>query len=71
MLTRFVISCCAADAFPVQVIVAPTEVPDDDTWLEVVGTWDPDDLGLGREGRTTTLIPTEMRVIEPPPNPYE
>ncbi|MGH9243242.1 MAG: TIGR03943 family putative permease subunit [Acidimicrobiales bacterium] len=70
-LTRFVISCCAADAFAMQAIVATDDIPANDTWLEVVGTWDPDDEGLEQAGRTATLQPTAVRPVEPPANPYE
>jgi uncharacterized repeat protein (TIGR03943 family) len=71
LLSRFVISCCAADAFPMQAIVKTPAVPANDTWLEVVGTWDPDDLGLGQAGRSATLISTSVQPIDPPANPYE
>lgn len=38
LLTRFVLSCCAADAIPVQVGVRGGGRPAEDTWVEVEGT---------------------------------
>lgn len=38
LLTRFVLSCCAADAIPVQVGVTGGGRPAEDTWVEVEGT---------------------------------
>jgi uncharacterized repeat protein (TIGR03943 family) len=38
-LTRFYVSCCAADAVPFSVtVVAPGPAPSADMWLDVVGT---------------------------------
>jgi uncharacterized repeat protein (TIGR03943 family) len=37
-LTRFVITCCAADARSVQVAVFGTRAPPTDSWVEIVGT---------------------------------
>jgi len=71
LLTRFVIACGAADAFPVQAIVNTTDVPPNDTWLEVVGTWVSDDLGPGAAGRSATIEAQLTRLIARPENPYD
>lgn len=47
-LARFVLSCCAADAAPVRVVVHGATAPPRDTWVEVTGVWwerplDPED----------------------------
>ncbi len=39
-LTRFVLSCCAADARSVRVALpVRPDLPGDDTWIEAVGRW--------------------------------
>lgn len=39
-LTRFLISCCAADAMPLQVAIHTRgAVPAEDLWVRVTGTW--------------------------------
>ena len=62
-LTRFYISCCAADAVPYSVAVdATTDLPDD-TWIRIKGS-------LTRSGRTFVVAPTEIDEIEEPSTPY-
>jgi uncharacterized repeat protein (TIGR03943 family) len=71
VLTRFVISCCAADARPVRVRLrnADTPWPAPDTWLEVTGTWYPETRS-GEDTRPPTLEVTALRTILPPENRY-
>ncbi|MEU3275021.1 TIGR03943 family protein [Saccharomonospora sp. NPDC006951] len=57
LLARLVISCCAADAFPVRVALTgerAAELPDD-TWVEVTGTLVPD--GEGEAGGEAGYVP--------------
>jgi uncharacterized repeat protein (TIGR03943 family) len=73
LLTRFVVSCCAADGIPVQVEVrgAPEALPDD-TWVRVVGTWRPGGEPERPDGRPVRLD-VESVVVEgePPLSAYE
>ena len=42
LLTRFMLSCCAADGFPVSIQMHGVDpIPPTDTWLEVEGYWIP------------------------------
>jgi uncharacterized repeat protein (TIGR03943 family) len=73
LLTRFAISCCAADATALKVTILGDPVPRaSDTWLEVEGRWqrtgdDPDQPSSG----TPLLLAEAIRVIEQPSPPYE
>ena len=71
LLTRFVISCCAADARPVRVAVRGGQPPwpTPDTWLEVTGTWRPETRSA-EDTRPPTLDLTSLRTISPPANQY-
>ncbi|MFK8026042.1 MAG: TIGR03943 family protein [Ilumatobacter sp.] len=72
-LTRFAVSCCAADGLPLQVAIRGVEREfDNDEWVRVVVVWNeppggeygPDDLIEAR------LV--DIEVVENPPNdPYE
>ena len=63
-LTRFQISCCAADAVPytVPVVMDPAS-RSDDTWLEVRGR-------LARRDGVYVLEPLAMVVVDAPSDPY-
>jgi len=74
MLSRFVLTCCAADAYPVGL---PLRLPTDDatgepypvdTWLSVSGKVATETLDGQRQ---IAIAPTEIRTIEAPKNPYE
>ena len=70
-LTRFLIACCAGDAYPIKVSVEGLEqpVPATDTWLVVEGTWRP-----GRDGEqpdVPVLDAVSIREIPHPTDPYE
>jgi uncharacterized repeat protein (TIGR03943 family) len=74
-LSRFSLSCCAADASVRQVLVTGSgqEFPED-TWVEVVArfdgeVFDPD--GEGGASSVPVLRVIEQRLIEPPISPYE
>jgi uncharacterized repeat protein (TIGR03943 family) len=73
LLTRFILSCCAADGIPIQVRITglPGPVPPPDTWLAVEGTWQPDAEPDRADAETATLVATTIRQIPQPANPYE
>jgi uncharacterized repeat protein (TIGR03943 family) len=62
-LTRFYISCCAADAVPYSVAVRADEDLVDDTWLRISGTLQRDEEGF-------VVIPEDIRPVEEPSTPY-
>lgn len=65
VLTRFIVSCCVADALSVQVRVvgAPPGRFREDQWVRVTGTFYP----IGRE---TVVDAAEIRPIPRPEDPY-
>ncbi|WP_433428372.1 TIGR03943 family putative permease subunit [Nonomuraea sp. CA-141351] len=69
-IARMRISCCAADALTMKVIVRGAPAPARDTWVRVTGTWIP------RKGRPSdTYVPamtaSDVHPISPPVEPYE
>jgi putative membrane protein len=62
-LSRFYVSCCAADAIPYSVPVDTDKDYPLDTWLEVSGT-------LSRRGDVFVLVPESIAEVEEPKNPY-
>ena len=71
MISRFVLTCCAADAYPVGLPVKlsshrSTYAPD--TWLEVEGAMITETLG---ERRQLVIDPDALNSIPEPKNPYE
>ncbi|HEV2087054.1 MAG TPA: hypothetical protein VGR21_01960, partial [Cryptosporangiaceae bacterium] len=73
-LTRIVLSCCAADGRPLKVALSGA-VPDGlavDSWVEVVGTFDP---AVDKDPASQEVVPylrvTELRQIPAPKQPYE
>jgi uncharacterized repeat protein (TIGR03943 family) len=71
LLTRFVISCCAADARPVRVAIQSGQPPwpAPDTWLEVTGTWRPETRSA-EDTRPPSLDLTGLRTVPAPANQY-
>jgi uncharacterized repeat protein (TIGR03943 family) len=71
LLTRFVISCCAADARPIRVAIRrlapPWPVPD--TWLEITGTWHPA-VRDAEDQRPPVLDATQLTSVPAPASPY-
>ena len=74
LLTRFVISCCAADATALRVAIRGDRVGRaPDTWLEVEGRWqqrtsdDPNQPAAD----TAVLLAQSVRTIKQPSEPYE
>jgi len=72
-LTRFVLTCCAADARPMQVAVRslPATVPPTDAWVEVVGTWRPGSGAAGAGGPLPELDAERVGRVRRPAEPYE
>jgi uncharacterized repeat protein (TIGR03943 family) len=71
MISRFVLTCCAADAYPVGLpvkLAAGTPRPQPDTWLEVSGEMTTDTLDNKRQ--LVIGSPTLVEIPEPR-NPYE
>lgn len=72
LLARMVITCCAADAFPVTVrlvITSPLNYPND-TWLQVTGQVVPGTASRANN-YTPGLTVTSVRQIPQPRDPYE
>ncbi|MCC5657578.1 TIGR03943 family protein [Nostoc sp. XA010] len=68
-LARFVLTCCAADAYPVGL---PVKLPNKetyspDTWLEVEGQMVTENLAGKRQ---LTIAATSLKKIPQPQNPY-
>jgi uncharacterized repeat protein (TIGR03943 family) len=73
LLTRFSMTCCAADAQARTVGITGDQVRPADTWLEVEGQWEP---RPGAEpghpgGQAPLLVVDSVRVISEPAQPYE
>ncbi|BAY17955.1 hypothetical protein NIES2109_05470 [Nostoc sp. HK-01] len=69
-LAKFVLSCCAADAYPVGLPVklpASQEQYAPDTWLEVEGQMATDNLSGKRQ---LTIVANSVKKIPQPQNPY-
>ena len=71
LLTRFIVTCCAADARPLRVAVRGLEPPGPaaDTWLEVTGTWHAEPRAA-EDQRPPVLDATDVRTIPAPTSPY-
>lgn len=75
-LTRFILSCCAADGRPIKVALKnlPGARPPADQWLEIEGTWvepDTDQQGEALIGRAAELVVTSVRPVSAPSQTYE
>lgn len=71
LISRFVITCCAADAYPIGLPVQLTEsrtkyAPD--TWLEIEGQMITETLD---DRRQLAIQATSLKEIEEPKNPYD
>jgi uncharacterized repeat protein (TIGR03943 family) len=67
LLTRFAISCCAADATALRVAIRGDRVPRaPDTWLEVEGWW-----RRRAAPEAPQFLAASVRVVAPPSEPYE
>ncbi len=71
LLTRFILTCCAADAYPIALPVQLTESSSlykPDSWLQIQGKM----ATVTLEGkRQLVVIATAVQPISPPKNPYD
>jgi uncharacterized repeat protein (TIGR03943 family) len=70
LLSQFVITCCAADAYPIGLPVKLTESRDKyppDSWLEIEGKMTTEDFAGKRH---ITLVANSIKSIPQPKNPY-
>lgn len=72
LLARMVITCCAADAYPLTVRMqgSPTLHYPDDTWILVTGQVVPGTATMANR-YTPDLVVTSAHRIAQPPDPYE
>jgi uncharacterized repeat protein (TIGR03943 family) len=74
LLSRFMISCCAADAQLLQAgVVQPGSAPKQDSWVRVTGAWEPDESGraLSPDGfPIPKLVASQVVPVSQPDNPY-
>lgn len=72
-LTRFKISCCAADAYPVQVVlVGDAGQWPDDTWLTIDGVWKPTEVQPDAKDLLRAQITVQkVAKMTTTPDPYE
>lgn len=71
-LTRFQMSCCAADASALQVIVTGVpDIPQTDQWMVVDATWTGEVVHLEGRGRIPVLEFVAHRPTTQPAEPYE
>ena len=71
MISRFVLTCCAADAYPVGLPVKLSSSDSSyapDTWLEIEGSMITETLN---ERRQLVIEPDSLTPISEPENPYE
>ncbi len=73
-LVRFLVSCCAADGIPLQVIVHGTPAFESDTWVAADVVWRPPETQYG-EGDQGWLVEVDAITVteleEAPSDPYE
>lgn len=70
LLSQFIITCCAADAYPIGLPVKLKESRDKyppDNWLEIEGKMNTEEFGGKRH---LTLIADSIKSIPQPKNPY-
>jgi uncharacterized repeat protein (TIGR03943 family) len=72
VLSRFVILCCAADAYPVEVEIYGADAPPVDSWVVVEGEWR---VPTGTFRPYVDLVSLDarkpVRTISRPENPYD
>ncbi|MEO1400985.1 MAG: TIGR03943 family protein [Cyanobacteria bacterium J06635_1] len=71
MISRFVLTCCAADAYPVGLpvkVIGSRKAYPVDGWLEVTGNMMTETLN---DRRQLVIKPTDLENIDEPRNPYE
>ncbi len=72
VLTRMVLACCAADGYAVKVVVKDVPPVPKDTWVKVVGTWEPSQKSDDpAKVVLPILVVTELTQVPAPEQPYE
>lgn len=71
VLSRFVILCCAADAYPVDVSVFGDEAPPVDAWVVVTGKWRSPKSKVEAYVDPVEIKAESVRRIDRPENPYD
>ena len=70
LFTRYLISCCAADAQPLSVVITGADtVPPKGQWAHVTARLNPGRHGRSKYGPVLTL--TKIELIKAPANTYE
>lgn len=70
-LTRFLMACCAADAFPLQVIVTGASPPPLDRWVELDAVWNGEVIELDEFTEIPVVEVVDQTEIDAPDQPYE
>jgi uncharacterized repeat protein (TIGR03943 family) len=70
VITRFVMNCCVADAYPVVVVPRQGSValPPAGTWISLTGTFEG---VVDRDGPAITMSLESVLVVDEPESPYE
>lgn len=68
-LTRIIVSCCAADASSVKVLVHGVAAPKSDTWVNVTGTWHAGGV-LGTSSAAVAVDARGVVKVRKPSNSY-
>ena len=71
LISRFILTCCAVDAYPVGIpvqIEGSTKDYPADSWLEIQGTMTTEQLAGKRK---LAIVPSEIKSIPTPKNPYD
>jgi uncharacterized repeat protein (TIGR03943 family) len=72
VLTRYLITCCAADAQPLSVtIVGVASLPAKNQWLDVTARYDPAIQPVKKDTYGPVLRLTKLQPISTPSGPYE
>lgn len=71
VLSRFVILCCAADAYPVEIAVYGADAPPVDSWVVVTGTWRTSKDKVRPYVDLVEVEAESVERIERPENPYD
>jgi uncharacterized repeat protein (TIGR03943 family) len=72
VLTRFLMSCCAADARPLNVtLVGAAQTPPSEQWIEVTARYEPD-LTAAHDTRYGPVLQVKhIKPVDAPASPYE
>ncbi len=75
LLSRFIVTCCAVDAYPIGIPVqlkGTSSIYPSDIWLEITGTMQTVNLPTKnhQNQRKLVLVPSQIRQIPTPKDPY-